>query len=511
MKTTDLFKMNRSSKRLNESMFKTFGRKLNLETFTIEQLEDARNKLRTQIYTARSSSGFNENIENDTLTQAQWMHDAIVSELMDRNEPIVDNSVEEISVEAKYDPTDDDSHDYGTDLLVTIRRLYISARDGKDPSEQIKSLIRMKDGIGQSEEPRLQRSYDFLMKNLDGGAVTDPKMIMQIADKAHQLYHPSLEPIAQATREAVEEGGNFDEQELSDVLKKFDQDMNEIGGYGDPDFEKIMTALDNRDVESAIDIVWDAYSDQDGGELRNMDNYIQDLEDEFKFLIYSNPTQRVRPQKQESAPPTAKGERMVKHVKQGYAKDGKLTDKEKGIAYATAWKDHNKNESINTGEDMRNLREGEIQQASAIVTAKTMVDRVGRWIEELSGMENDTLLQLGDSIRDEMGQEQAKGFIEAVAPAIQAALENLKTTREALASGVRTLTGEEQPANMLGGEPTADMSAEPDAMNPDMGAEEPVGDEFGAAEPAAGGAEEAGREMRESINRQNRLLKVLAG
>jgi hypothetical protein len=167
-----------------------------------------------------------------------------------------------------------------------------------------------------------------------------------------------------------------------------------------------------------------------------------------------------------------------------------------------------KNESINTGDDMRNLREGEIQQASAIVTAKTMVDRVGRWIEELSGMENDTLLQLGDSIRDEMGQEQAKGFIEAVAPAIQSALENLKTTREALATGVRTLTGEEQPVNMLGGDPAADMSAEPDAMNADA---ELGGDEFAAAEPAAGGAEEAGREMRESINHQNRLMRALAG
>jgi hypothetical protein len=55
-----------------------------------------------------------------------------------------------------------------------------------------------------------------------------------------------------------------------------------------------------------------------------------------------------------------------------------------------------------------------------------MVDRVGRWIEELSGMENDTLLTLGDSIRDEMGQEQAKAFISAVAPAIQQALRILK-------------------------------------------------------------------------------------
>jgi len=42
----------------------------------------------------------------------------------------------------------------------------------------------------------------------------------------------------------------------------------------------------------------------------------------------------------EVAPPGAKAERMVKHIKKGYAKDGKLTDKERSIAYATAWKAH---------------------------------------------------------------------------------------------------------------------------------------------------------------------------
>ena len=171
-----------------------------------------------------------------------------------------------------------------------------------------------------------------------------------------------------------------------------------------------------------------------------------------------------------------------------------------------------KNESVEQGEDMTTLREGEVQQASAIVTAKTMVDRVGRWIEELSGMENETLLQLGDSIRDEMGQEQAKAFIEQVAPAIQQALENLKTTRDTLSTSVRSLASGEQPADMLGAEPAAageeEMGpVEPDAMN--AGAE--GADDFAAAEPAAGGAEEAGREQRESIQYQHRLLKVLAG
>jgi hypothetical protein len=189
----------------------------------------------------------------------------------------------------------------------------------------------------------------------------------------------------------------------------------------------------------------------------------------------------------------------------------------------------NPTESINyenkeqTGDNMSNLREGEIQQASAIVTAKTMVDRVGRWIEELSGMENDTLLTLGDSIRDEMGQEKAKAFISAVAPTIQQALENLKQTRETLSSGVRALTGEEQSAEMLGGEPGAEggdefggdvaAPAEPDAMN--AGGDEFGGDagldDFAAAEPAVGGSEEAGRAKRESIDRSNQLLKVLAG
>ena len=171
-------------------------------------------------------------------------------------------------------------------------------------------------------------------------------------------------------------------------------------------------------------------------------------------------------------------------------------------------------ESVTTGDTMTRLQEGEVQQASAIVTAKTMVDRVSRWIEELSSMENDTLLQLGDSIRDEMGQEQAKAFISSVAPAIQQALENLKSTRETMATGVRQLTGEEQGAEMLGGEPAGmggdEMGpAEPDAMNAgdDMGGE----DEFAAAEPAAGGLGDAGREQHESINRSSSLLKVLAG
>jgi len=60
---------------------------------------------------------------------------------------------------------------------------------------------------------------------------------------------------------------------------------------------------------------------------------------------------------EEVAPPGAKAERMVKHVKKGYAKDGKLSKREKGIAYATAWKAHNKGqveEGTNFGDTIKN-------------------------------------------------------------------------------------------------------------------------------------------------------------
>tara|TARA_B100000287_G_scaffold334591_1_gene319927 strand:- start:481 stop:900 length:420 start_codon:yes stop_codon:yes gene_type:complete len=46
----------------------------------------------------------------------------------------------------------------------------------------------------------------------------------------------------------------------------------------------------------------------------------------------------------EVAPPSKKHERMVKHIKKSYKKDGKLSKDEESIAYATAWKDFNKEE-----------------------------------------------------------------------------------------------------------------------------------------------------------------------
>ena len=57
----------------------------------------------------------------------------------------------------------------------------------------------------------------------------------------------------------------------------------------------------------------------------------------------------------EVAPPGDKAERMVKHIKKSYAKDGKLTDKEKSIAYATAWKAKGKKEEVEHIEERKDM------------------------------------------------------------------------------------------------------------------------------------------------------------
>ena len=730
MRTTDLFKNNRSAKKLNESLQKTFGKHIDLKSMDLPRLEDARNKLRTQLHDARSQSGFNENLENEAMTQAQWMLDAINAEIAEREEFIADPHQAEISMEedetagglndpmwrtdevltvtgewdeeyyvadsphgpllAAWDVEGDWYHDqdggevegyisfvvniatgelvdfkgdsedsgpwkgisdYATDEFPEEVANYIKEKygstyeeiaseveggmevdsddepggsyDGSDDAEALASAgfgsdedygyfgqdeafdadanpgdtFKTKTGIATKTKTGLVHKRDF-----KAHGKRDPRDNFPSADAQVSYGAKKLEPMNPRSRLSDEPKENFGplaaRREKSSNSRIYDlymdgMDAEEIGRrLGIEDTGMIQDVIDQIEanggepIGEASDNLADLFMQmaKDQGlslsqrgtpdeERAKRDDMIKQrdadranepkrlpptpeerarLEAELKKLkaefdpnyqysddhnfwsrqnslhkniisIKQRLSQTDESVAMEKAPPGGKYERMVKHIKKGYAKDGKLSDKEKSIAYATAWKQKNKdtNESVTTGENMtRRLTEGEIQQASAIVNAKTMVDRVGRWIEELSGMENDTLLQLGDSIRDEMSAELAKSFISSVAPAIQQALETLKGTRETLASGVRMLTGEEQGAEMIGAEPGADLGGEIGGAEPDMmnaggaeefgGFEEPA-DEFGASDAAAGGLGDTGRAQRESIDRGNNLLRILAG
>jgi hypothetical protein len=515
MDAKNLFSVNRKSSRINESLSKKFGTRLNLESFNLQQLEDSRNRLRTQISQIRQNSNFNENLENDAFIKAQFMLDAINAEIEERDEHIVETDVEEGQSDVDYELHQIARSDDEEEL--------VDAMEGLKGTEL---QIALEDMMSELKDELASKGMNDVMRDED-------KMIEMLMDKIIDEYG--------------EDGEEYDygPMDSSDA----DADALKSAGFGsDEDYESIQTEGQYKDVDDKTGkkvVQWLEYHsngvfDDDphlGDALIRLsdkwetgDMSFRELKDAVLGMFEQGEWQRAdfiqkfAPNKvkitqpdmfddvaNEVSPPGFKGtvKAMKKHdeIDNPYALAWHM--KKKGYKSHKKADGSDKNESVTRGENMtRRLREGEVQQASAIVTAKTMVDRVGRWIEELSGMENETLLQLGDSIRDEMGQEQARAFIESVAPAIQQALETLKGTRETLSSGVNTLATGEQPADMLGAEPEGgDMGGEEAPMDMEM----PAGDEFAAAEPAAGGAEEAGRQQRESIDRQSRLLKMLAG
>jgi hypothetical protein len=169
-------------------------------------------------------------------------------------------------------------------------------------------------------------------------------------------------------------------------------------------------------------------------------------------------------------------------------------------------KKKNESKHIDEGKDIINnyftslLKEGAEDNAEIIMASKDMVDRLTGWMEDTAEMQSESMLELADAIRDEMGQTQSDTFVNTVKPALEQLYGSMETTRVALTSGVSLLTGE-------GEAPAADMGAPMDGeeeMAPeidgdvDMDLEPTVDDEFAAAGAAAGGTDEAGRAKRES-------------
>ena len=158
-----------------------------------------------------------------------------------------------------------------------------------------------------------------------------------------------------------------------------------------------------------------------------------------------------------------------------------------------------------------NLIEGKEDEAELVMAAKDMVTRVTSWMEDTAEMQTESMLELADAIRDEMGQSESDAFVGVVKPALESMYTAMESTREALTNGVGMLTGEgEAPGEDMGAEPMDDAPADDADMEPTVDQDEAdaVADEFAAAEPAAGGEEEAGREKRESKNHKKKMIET---
>ena len=161
------------------------------------------------------------------------------------------------------------------------------------------------------------------------------------------------------------------------------------------------------------------------------------------------------------------------------------------------------------------IKEGAEDNAELVMASKDMVDRVTGWMEDTAEMQTESMLELADAIRDELGAEKSEAFTNAVKPALEAMYTAMESTREALTNGVAIVTGEGEPMDTMGAEDPADdmdmeptVDAEEPAIDPETGEE---ADDFGADAAATGGEEEAGREQRESVQRSRKIGTLLAG
>ena len=160
------------------------------------------------------------------------------------------------------------------------------------------------------------------------------------------------------------------------------------------------------------------------------------------------------------------------------------------------------------------IAEDEEGKAKSITAAADMVNDFTSWMQRVGNYQTKSMIELADNIRANFGMQEAETFKQSVGSALEGALQSLTQAREEINNAVAVLAGEapaEEPMGMDGdmgddvGDIGSDMEIEPgagDDMN--MG-----GDEFAASDAAAGGPETTGRMKRESIERGNRLMKIL--
>jgi hypothetical protein len=155
----------------------------------------------------------------------------------------------------------------------------------------------------------------------------------------------------------------------------------------------------------------------------------------------------------------------------------------------------------------RRLREGEEDKAELVMAAKDMVDRITGWMEDTAEMQTESMLELADAIRDELGAEASEAFTGTIKPALDSLYSALESARESLTQGVGQLTGESEPMDTMGADDDMDMDMEPvDDIETDSDLD--LGDdEFGADAAATGGVETGDRAKRESIERITKRIK----
>ena len=404
-----------NSKTLNETMAKKYGTKINVESFTLEQLQDARNKLRTKLSDIETNESFSGLTQNKTYSKNKLFLDVLNAAINER---------------ANID-------------------------EGEIPAG-LKAYQDKKNGKSSDKEDKDKKPKDGKMPMDDNGTPDDksddkPAFLKKKTDESNSKVGQEPQPYKLGADKLCKPGFVLDSK-TGMCMPKAPKGMSQA---------QFNSKKESIVREGAMKAVCKDCGDTFGKPTTDCKNDCND------------PTQDC----------------WVKES--DYMKESKHLDEGKDI--------------INNY--FRTLVEGEEDKAELVMAAKDMVDRLTGWMEDTAEMQSESMLELADAIRDEMGASQSETFTQTVKPGLEALYAAMEQTRVALTTGVGQLTGEGEAIEPMGDE-TA-MDAEVD-MEPTVDAEAPAEDDFAAAEAAMGGEDEAGRAKRESINLSRRLGTILS-
>ena len=140
----------------------------------------------------------------------------------------------------------------------------------------------------------------------------------------------------------------------------------------------------------------------------------------------------------------------------------------------------------------RRLNESEVQQAQVVLAAQDMVDKMQGMLEDVSELQFKELPALVDSIKNQVGVDQAAQFNQDATAALTGLLQNIQGAKQQLDAALGVVTGQAPSGAAAAGAMGADIAAGAADMNAaagDMAAAGAVDDL--AAEPVEPAAEPA--------------------
>jgi hypothetical protein len=370
---TNEFNQAVSSSVLNENMFKKFGVKVNFTKYTREQLEDARNHLRTKLSQTESSAGFNDLLANEDYQQDKYMLN------------LLNTKIKEMLGERKLTKAEKAKKEKVVKKDLKPKKKEFEKRYGKDKGEQVMYAVATNIAKGKKMNKKTNEAKKAKPDYLDFDGDGDKKEPMKKALKDKKKA--PFKKMSEAAKPKC-------------CCKTESKSKCPVHGK-----KKVKESLTRQYYSMVIE--------------------------------------------------------SIKHL----------------------------------------LTENEEAKAKDISSAADMVSDLTRQMTQLAKMQTTNLISLHDSIRQNFGEAEANAFKEAIEPALEESLEVVTRSRETISRAVQALAGGEIPtpmgADTTGMDGMDDLAALPgDTMN-----EPPVDDEFAASDAAAGGAETAGREMRESKER----------